>query len=59
MGVSKDLMFEELEKEGGEVVAQCDVCGGPVTADRLNEMPWDGGEAAFVICEKCEEEHCD
>ena len=53
MGASKDEMFRQQEAEGRESVAECQSCGGDVTADELNEMPYDGGEPVFVMCSKC------
>lgn len=57
MGAVKQAMLEQAEKEMLEPVAECQSCGGDVTAEQLAAMPYDGGEPVFVYCEKCMEEY--
>jgi len=54
MGISKQIMLEQMDEDDNEIVAECDWCGADVTAARLNEMPYDGGEPVFVMCEECD-----
>ena len=56
MGYTKDLLIKQMEELANEVVDECEICGGDVTAERLNEMPYDGGIPVFVICEDCWDE---
>jgi hypothetical protein len=53
MGLTKQALIEQQEKEAQEVVAACQVCGADITSERLVEMPYDGGEPVFILCENC------
>jgi hypothetical protein len=55
MSASTQAAIEDMEAEQQKVVASCDSCGCDVTAERYNEMPFEGGEPAFVLCESCDE----
>lgn len=54
MGATKEAALEAMDADEKEVVAECDSCGGDVTSERYNEMPFEGGEPVFVLCEDCD-----
>lgn len=56
MGVVKQAMLEQAEKDAQEAATHCDSCGADMTQEQLNEMPFEDGEYVFKLCPECREE---
>jgi C4-type Zn-finger protein len=55
MGAAKQMLFDEMDREDDEVVVDCPLCDGGVTSSELNDLPFDGGVPAYVICRRCQD----